>query len=159
MLLPTCSLTLFYSVLILLQAFQLQCSDSAVTRLKKSTICNFSPRIKAYYEKSLYILSNLVWICVRATKCAINDSRVGSCARKNTPHRGTISFWLYIVPTDLVRQQTLATFKLLMETCQHVCLHFYKICEISFLFVIIITGIIRKFILLIFQAVTQLFPL
>ena len=37
-LLPTCSLTLFYSVLILLQAFQLQCSDSAVTRLKKAQL-------------------------------------------------------------------------------------------------------------------------
>ena len=45
---------------------------------------------------------------------------------KNPPHRGTIPFWLYIVPTDLVSVFLhVGNLQILIKTCQHVFLHFF----------------------------------
>ena len=44
---------------------------------------------------------------------------------ENSPHQGTIHFWLYIVPLDLIDFSVLAALKLLVGTSQHVFLHFF----------------------------------
>ena len=45
---------------------------------------------------------------------------------KNLPHRGTISFWLYIVATDLVSVfLDVGNLQITYKTCQHVFLHFF----------------------------------